>query len=66
MTQRSLCLLKRKEIHFDTEVSIEISYYLEIIEVERQQGQWSAAPFGPLDLDMDAHDELAPIPDTGP
>ena len=38
---------------------------LEMIEVERQQGQWSAAPSGPLDLDMDARDELAPIPDTG-
>ncbi len=38
---------------------------LEMIQVERQQGQWSAAPFGPRDLGADARDELAPIPDTG-
>jgi len=36
-----------------------------MVEVERQQGQWSAASFGPRDLGADALDELAPISGTG-
>jgi hypothetical protein len=38
---------------------------LEMIEVERQQGQSGAAAIGPLDLGVGARDELAAIPDTG-
>jgi hypothetical protein len=38
---------------------------LEMIEVERQQRQCSAAAFGPRDLGLGACDELAPIPDSG-
>src|SRR6202171_2962914 len=45
-------------------VTIFVIDALEMIQVERQQGQWSADPLGPRDLDVGARDELAPIPDT--